>query len=74
MQGVHAARRIDRAQRRHQGLPQHLAAVDPLPAFAAARAPEQVVLELLQIEHGKQSFERGVGRGASAVIRPRDLC
>ena len=63
MQRVHRTARVYGARRRHQRLPQHLAAVDPLPAFVAAGAAEQVVLERLEVEGGEQRVERALGLG-----------
>ncbi len=63
MQGVHRTARVYGARRRHQRLPEHLTAVNPLPAFVAAGAAEQVVLERLEVEGGEQRVERALGLG-----------
>ena len=44
---------IDRPARGHQGLGEDLTAEDPLPALSAA-APEDVHLELLEVEQRDQ--------------------
>ena len=55
--GVHGQRCCD------QRLPEHLAAIDALPAFTRARAAEQVVFERLERQRGEQFLERRRGSG-----------
>src|SRR3954454_19914824 len=45
---------VARAAGRYQRLADHLAAEDPLPADLRAASPEQVVLELLEVEDGEK--------------------
>jgi hypothetical protein len=60
---VDRAVRVDGAGGGHQRLAENLSAEHPLPALVAPRAQEQVVLEPLQIERGKERVERALRRG-----------
>ena len=63
VQRVHRAAGIYGARRCHQRLPQHLAAEDALPAFVAAGAAEQVVLQRFEVEGGEEGVQRSLRRG-----------
>ena len=67
VQRVHRPAGVHRARRRHQRLAQHLAAEDALPAFVAAGAAEQVVLQRLEVEGGEEGVQRRLRRGSSSV-------
>src|SRR5205823_14461849 len=63
---------LDGAACRHHGLPDHLAAEHPLPARLRAAAPEQVHLELFEIENGNQ-VDQALGHGGAFVASFRDV-
>lgn len=63
---MNVAAPVDRALGGDQRLADHLAAEDPLPADLRAQAPEEVFLELLEVEYRK---ERIHGRGGLGRAR-----